>query len=111
MVSQSPPEGWPGAEETPMIPADERRPKVPGGAPMRPPRLHPRRAALAAGLLLVAALPVQAGVHYKATTRTHDSAGKSSEVQVEGWAAGDKARIEFSDVVGSGAPFARKGGY
>lgn len=65
----------------------------------------------AAILLLLAATPSVAGVHYKASTRSHDGAGKASEVQVEAWASGDKAKIVFLDVTGGGTPFARKGGY
>jgi len=79
---------------------------------MEPCRLRPSRPALALATgLLLAASPAWAGIHYKASTRTHDGVGKGSEIQVEAWAAGDKARIEFLDVTGGAAPFARKGGY
>jgi hypothetical protein len=62
-------------------------------------------------LWLAAALPCAAGLHYKASTRIHDPAGKSSEAQVEGWVSGEKARVEFVDTTGVAVPFAKKGGY
>jgi hypothetical protein len=47
--------------------------------------------------LFVAAVPTFAGIHYKSTTKSDDARGHSSEMQVEGWVAGDKARVEFKD--------------
>lgn len=69
------------------------------------------RALFAATLGLAVALPCAAGLHYKASTRIHDPAGKTSETQVEGWVSGEKARVEFLDTTGAATPFAKKGGY
>lgn len=69
------------------------------------------RPLLAALLFVAASAPCAAGLHYKATTRTHDPTGKASEVQVEAWAAGDKARVDFVDTTGGGLPFAQQGSY
>jgi len=76
-------------------------------------------ALLAVGAALATAPPGAAGLHYKASTRTHDPAGRASEVQVEGWVDGPKARIDFVDASGSGGaggagggmPFAQKGSW
>ena len=54
------------------------------------------------------AAPCFAGIHYKAVTRNQDAQSKSSDIQVEGWVAGDKARVEFQ---GSGNPTGTKGAY
>jgi len=80
---------------------------------MRPHAISGRWAlpAVAGALVIAGALPCSAGIHYKATTRNHDGAGKSSEIQVEAWASGDKARVEFLDTTGTTPPFAKKGGY
>ena len=60
--------------------------------------------------LFVAAVPAFAGIHYKATTKTEDARGHSSEIQVEGWVAGDKAHVEFKDST-SPNPVMQKGTY
>jgi hypothetical protein len=71
------------------------------------PRLVARPAACA--LLVVAlAAPARAGVHYQAVTRTTDAQSRPHEMQVEGWVAGDRARVEFH---ASDNPFARSGTY
>jgi hypothetical protein len=58
------------------------------------PHLIARPAACA--LLVVAmAAPAHAGVHYQAVTRTTDAQSRPHEVQVEGWVAGVRARVEF----------------
>lgn len=62
-------------------------------------------------LSLAVALPCSAGLHYKASTRIHDAAGKASETQVEGWVSGDKAKVEFVETSGPANPFAKKGTY
>ncbi len=74
------------------------------------------RALAGAGVLVLlglaaVALPAQAGIHYTAVTRTsiagaEDTAPHSSEVQVEGWALGQRARIELHK---SDNPAARAG--
>jgi hypothetical protein len=63
-----------------------------------------------AGFTLLAfamAAPARAGVHYKAATHT-DAPSRSHVIQVEGWVAGDRARVEFQ---ASDNPFARSGTY
>jgi hypothetical protein len=60
--------------------------------------------------LFVAAVPAFAGIHYKSTTKSDDARGHSSEVQVEGWVAGDKARVEFKDSTNP-SPATKKGTY
>jgi hypothetical protein len=69
------------------------------------------RSIIAAALLLAAALPCSAGIHYKSTTKTQATApAQSSDVQVEGWAAGDKAKIEF-EAATAGNPVTQAGTY
>ncbi|HYX22587.1 MAG TPA: hypothetical protein VFC23_00425 [Thermoanaerobaculia bacterium] len=63
-----------------------------------------------AAALVVAAAPAFAGIHYKSSTKSEDGRGRSNEVQVEGWVAGEKARVEFKDST-NGNPVARKGTY
>lgn len=65
---------------------------------------------LAACALLVCAMaaPAHAGVHYQAVTRTTDAQSRSHEVQVEGWVAGERARVEFH---ASDNPIAKSGTY
>ncbi len=61
--------------------------------------------------LFAAAVPAAAGIHYQATTKTETvQASRSSEVRVEGWAAGDKAKVEFKESTG-GNPVTQKGTY
>src|SRR5258705_13889356 len=55
------------------------------------------RSIILGAALFVAAVPAFAGIHYKSTTKSDDARGHSSEMQVEGWVAGDKARVEFKD--------------
>jgi hypothetical protein len=57
--------------------------------------------------LALAAAPAVAGIHYKSVTRTEGGPqSRSADTQVEGWAAGDKARIEFRE---SANPMMKKG--
>lgn len=65
---------------------------------------------VAAVLLALAAAPAFAGIHYKATTRMENpqARGNNNDMQVEGWAAGDKARVEFRE---SSNPLMKKGSY
>ncbi len=72
-------------------------------------------ALLAAGLVL-AAVPCFAGIHYKSTTKTwsegtqaRNSEGRNSEIEAEGWVAGDKAKVAF--VASNGNPVAQQGTY
>ncbi|HSS48083.1 MAG TPA: DUF4412 domain-containing protein [Thermoanaerobaculia bacterium] len=58
--------------------------------------------------LFVAAVPAFAGIHYKSSTKSEGARGRESEVQVEGWVAGEKARVEFKD---STNPATQKGTY
>jgi hypothetical protein len=60
--------------------------------------------------LFVAAIPAFAGIHYKATTKAEGPRGRDSEVQVEGWVSGEKARVEFKDST-SPNPVMQKGTY
>ncbi len=60
-------------------------------------------------LLAVAAVPCFAGVHYKSTTKTQDGTGKASNMEVEGWVAGEKARVEFKEAGGN--PVAKEGAF
>jgi Domain of unknown function (DUF4412) len=55
-----------------------------------------------------AASPAVAGIHYKAVTHTDGAQGRANDMQVEGWAAGDKARVEFRE---STNPMAKQGAY
>ena len=48
----------------------------------------------------VAAAPAFAGIHYKSTTKSDGPRNPGSEVQVEGWVSGEKARVEFKDSTG-----------
>ncbi len=70
---------------------------------------------LAAGLVL-AAVPCFAGIHYKSTQKTwsegtqaRNNEGRNSEIEAEGWVAGDKAKVAF--VASSGNPVAQQGTY
>lgn len=58
--------------------------------------------------LALAALPAFAGIHYKSVTKTEDAQTKGSSMAVEGWVAGEKARVEFKD---SGNPAAKEGSW
>lgn len=53
------------------------------------------------------AVPCFAGIHYKATTTTQGQ-NQAGTMQVEGWVAGEKARVEFME---SGNPVMKKGAY
>lgn len=56
----------------------------------------------------LAAVPAFAGIHYTATTTTQDAKNKASDMVVEGWVSGDKARVEFKE---SNNPLAGAGAY
>lgn len=60
------------------------------------------------GLAALSALPAAAGIHYKAVTRIEDPQTKGGSTVVEGWVAGDKARVEFKE---SANPMAKAGGW
>jgi len=60
-------------------------------------------------LFAVAAAPCFAGIHYKSSTKTQDGNGKGSNIEVEGWVAGDNARVEFKEAGGN--PVAKEGAY
>jgi Domain of unknown function (DUF4412) len=63
--------------------------------------------------LLLAAVPCSAGIHYKSTTKTWSEGdranGRNSDVQAEGWVAGEKAKVAF--VESNGNPVAQQGTY
>lgn len=61
-------------------------------------------------LFALAALPSFAGIHYKAVTNTQDATNQSGNIAVEGWVAGDKAKVEFQDA-NKNNPMAKKGAY
>ncbi|HVT61451.1 MAG TPA: DUF4412 domain-containing protein [Thermoanaerobaculia bacterium] len=67
-----------------------------------------QRTALAAWLGFATLGPAFAGVHYQAVNKVAAAAGTSSEMQVEAWVSGPKARIEFRS---SDNPIARTGSY
>lgn len=53
-------------------------------------------------LLFLAAVPCSAGIHYKAITKTEAEAQRGSgDIQVEGWAAGDNAKVAFTESAGN----------
>jgi hypothetical protein len=56
---------------------------------------HLHRFTAGALLALAAAVPASAGIHYQAITRVVDAQGRATETQVEAWAEGEKARVEF----------------
>jgi hypothetical protein len=60
--------------------------------------------------LFVAAAPAFAGIHYKSTTKPEGPRGRDSEVQAEGWVAGEKARVEFKESTNP-SPATQKGTY
>ncbi|HXU44226.1 MAG TPA: hypothetical protein VN783_01765, partial [Thermoanaerobaculia bacterium] len=62
---------------------------------------------LPALLLIAAAAPARAGIHYKATSTTETPQGPQ-RMNVEAWVDGDKARIEFRS---SDNPFMKRGTY
>ena len=70
----------------------------------------PNRFVLSA-IFLLAAAPSFAGIHYKSVTKTESEGAKArnSDVQTEGWVAGDKAKVVF--VESNGNPMAQKGTY
>jgi hypothetical protein len=70
----------------------------------------PNRLVLSA-IFLLAAAPSFAGIHYKSVTRTEAEGAKArnSDIQTEGWVAGDKAKVVF--VESNGNPMAQKGTY
>lgn len=60
-------------------------------------------------LLALAAVPAFAGIHYKAVTKTQDASNQASNIAVEGWVAGDKAKVEFQEAGNN--PAAKKGAW
>lgn len=67
-----------------------------------------QRSVLSVFLLLAAAAPSWAGVHYKAVTTNQDAKAKETKMQVEGWVSGDNAKVVFQD---SNNPMAQEGAY
>lgn len=68
---------------------------------------QPRIVALAL-LAALAAMPAFAGIHYKAVTKTQDERGKSNDMKVEGWVAGNNAKVEIQE---SWHPILHKGSF
>jgi hypothetical protein len=66
------------------------------------------RSVLSVFLLLAAAMPSWAGVHYKAVTTNQDAKSKETKMQVEGWVSGESAKVVFQD---SNNPMAQEGAY
>jgi hypothetical protein len=58
-------------------------------------------------LAVLAGVPAFAGIHYKAVTKT-DAQNQAGNVEVEGWVAGEKAKVEFKE---SANPMAKSGAY
>jgi hypothetical protein len=72
---------------------------------------HARRSATGALLglgMALAAVPASAGIHYQSVTHTADAQGRAHELQIEGWASGEKARVDFRV---SDSPIAKSGTY
>ncbi|HEV8578602.1 MAG TPA: DUF4412 domain-containing protein [Thermoanaerobaculia bacterium] len=68
------------------------------------------RSIAGAALFLAVSVPCFAGIHYKSVTKTQgDAAAQNSDIQVEGWVAGDNAKVTF--VESSGNPVLQKGSY
>jgi hypothetical protein len=61
--------------------------------------------------LVLAAVPCSAGIHYKSTQKTWSEGAnaRSSDIQAEGWVAGDKAKVAFLE--SNGNPVAQQGTY
>jgi hypothetical protein len=74
---------------------------------MRNAHLHCRFMA-GALLALATAGPAVAGIHYQAITRVVDGQQRATETQVEAWAEGEKARVDFRV---SANPIAKSGTY
>ncbi len=73
-----------------------------------------RRLALSlTAAFLLAAVPCSAGIHYKSATKTWSEGdranGRNSDIQAEGWVAGEKAKVVF--VESNGNPVAQQGTY
>jgi len=66
---------------------------------------------LIAAALVLAAVPCSAGIHYKSATKTWSEGAnaRSSDIQAEGWVAGEKAKVAFLE--SNGNPVARQGTY
>jgi hypothetical protein len=64
-----------------------------------------------AAALVLAAVPCSAGIHYKSATKTWSEGAnaRSSDIQAEGWVAGEKAKVAFLE--SNGNPVARQGTY
>ncbi|HVR98626.1 MAG TPA: DUF4412 domain-containing protein [Thermoanaerobaculia bacterium] len=56
----------------------------------------------------IAAVPCFAGIHYQAVSKGEGAGAQVSNMQVEGWVSGPKARVEFKD---SGNPVMKEGTY
>jgi hypothetical protein len=65
-------------------------------------------------LAAIPAVPAFAGIHYTATTTTRDAKDNASDMVVEGWVSGEKARVEFKEsnnpMAGAGAFLITKDG-
>lgn len=59
-------------------------------------------------LLLAAAAPASAGIHYQAATTTSPQRGKPQVVEVEAWVDGSRAKVVFRE---SDQPLLEKGAY
>jgi hypothetical protein len=66
------------------------------------------RTAIFAVLLALAAAPGFADIHYKSVTKTQPEQGKSQDIQVEGWVAGDSSRVNIKE---SWNPVLKPGSY
>lgn len=64
---------------------------------------------LGLAIFLAATVPCSAGIHYKAVTRMEDANAKGNTVEVEGWVAGDNAKVVFLQAGGN--PVTKKGSY
>ncbi|MFL6259437.1 MAG: DUF4412 domain-containing protein [Thermoanaerobaculia bacterium] len=62
-------------------------------------------------ILLLAAVPCSAGIHYKSTTKTWSEGGsaRNNDIQAEGWVSGEKAKVAFLE--SNGNPMAQQGTY
>lgn len=61
-------------------------------------------------VFILAALPSFAGIHYKAVTKTQDASNKASNIEVEGWVDGEKAKVVFAEA-DKNNPMAKEGAY
>ncbi len=68
-----------------------------------------RKSLILSLVFTLAALPSFAGIHYKAITKTQDASNKANNIEVEGWVAGEKVKVEFKEAGNN--PMAKKGAY